>query len=89
MNFSGRKQQNGDAESSQPLLGSDRGVQDDHVLFSLDDEEEERLPSPPPKDNAEPRTPNGRSVRFQESVHVIGPPLRSTIQSREAGAHHH
>lgn len=83
MNFT-RSQQNGDQESSQPLLGSDRGVHDDRVLFSLDDDEEERIPSPPPKDTT-PRTPNGRSVRFQDDVHVIGPPLRSTIQSRETG----
>lgn len=28
----------------------------------------------------------GRGVRFQDYVQIIGPPLRSTVESREAGA---
>ena len=83
---SGRRspQGSGDESTRRPLLdGEERG---DPVIFSVDDDEEEegvigRSTEDEPHTNSK-----GRSVRFQEEVRVIGPPLRSTMASREAGA---
>ncbi|KAF5393508.1 hypothetical protein D9757_000592 [Collybiopsis confluens] len=57
-------------EASKPLLG------DQNVVFSVDDDSDEE-----PLANSSRRE---HSVRFQEDVQVIGPPLRSTNASREA-----
>ncbi|KAL6310332.1 amino acid transporter [Sparassis latifolia] len=72
--------------ASEPLLRqSDDSLngEDSDVLFSLDDDdlaEGSSLVS-----SEEPQQPkSSHSVRFQEDVQVIGPPLRSTFQSREA-----
>jgi len=76
-----------DGEARQPLLNAsheDVSADLNQVVFSVDDEDEE-------SSDAEPWTPVRRtepSVRFQEEVQVIGPPLRSTMQSREAGAYY-
>lgn len=79
-------------EASQPLLNSSRedlsAPASNHgdVLFSAHDEddfEHSALDGPDP-DSRE--TKAERSVRFQEDVQVVGPPLRSTYQSRETGA---
>jgi len=77
-----RQRENGrEHADSQPLLDQ---LDDDHpsddVIFSVDDDEPEELLSDPES------SPNKAShtVRFQEDVQVIGPPLRSTFQSREA-----
>ncbi|KAG1878119.1 amino acid transporter [Suillus subalutaceus] len=72
-----------DGEARQPLLNAsheDVSADSDHVVFSVDDEDSE-------SSSAEPWSSVRRTepiVRFQEEVQVIGPPLRSTIQSREA-----
>lgn len=70
--------QNGDAETRQPLLEEEHP--DDPVLFSVEDDDEEH--------EEQPKKDRTRSVRFQEDVRIIGPPLRSTIQSREARTPH-
>ncbi|KAJ3937497.1 MAG: amino acid transporter [Lentinula lateritia] len=57
-------------EASRPLLG------DHNVVFSVDDDSDEESLAGPSKTE--------HSVRFQEDVQVIGPPLRSTTASREA-----
>jgi sodium-coupled neutral amino acid transporter 11 len=64
-------------EATRPLLGGPREnltVREDTV-FAVDDDSDdgETLLTPTP------------TVRFEEHVQVIGPPLRSTIQSRETG----
>lgn len=78
----------GDGETSEPLLGQghDRTV-DDSVIFSVDDEEEHGIlyDRSTYKDDEHHHSQPKRSVRFQEEVRVIGPSLRSTMQSREAG----
>ncbi|KAK7472573.1 hypothetical protein VKT23_000687 [Stygiomarasmius scandens] len=64
-----------DGESRVPLLdSSNNDAPDDHVIFSVDDD----------SDDAGHVPKTGHTVRFQEDVQVIGPPLRSTISSREA-----
>ncbi|KAK0226084.1 amino acid transporter [Armillaria fumosa] len=80
------KKGNGDneGEARQPLLNRSRDdLTDDNVVFAIDDDDSddghlESQPSPPQKGKAE------HVVRFQEDVQVIGPPLRSTMASREA-----
>ncbi|KAG2119523.1 amino acid transporter [Suillus discolor] len=78
-----RAREAADGEARQPLLNAsheDVSADTNQLVFSVDDEDSE-------SGGAEPwstvrRTEPG--VRFQEEVQVIGPPLRSTIQSREA-----
>lgn len=78
-----RAREAADGEARQPLLNAsheDVSADTNQLVFSVDDEDSE-------SGSAEPwstvrRTEPG--VRFQEEVQVIGPPLRSTIQSREA-----
>lgn len=80
--------QDGDGESRQPLLGSASEIEgEEHVLFSLDDDDDDEDDSTPRERyvDEQEHTPNGRSVRFEDGVHVIAPPLRSTTQSRETG----
>ncbi|KAK0485962.1 amino acid transporter [Armillaria novae-zelandiae] len=73
-----------EGEARQPLLNRSRDdLADDNVVFAIDDDDSddghlESQPSPPHKGKAE------HVVRFQEDVQVIGPPLRSTMASREA-----
>ncbi|KAI0356291.1 amino acid transporter [Trametes cingulata] len=78
-----------EAGASQPLL---RGSEEDlpstareDVLFSVDDDEgSDGDDEPLAKANGHADRPKtGHSVRFQEEVQVIAPPLRSTMQSRE------
>ncbi|KAG1734746.1 amino acid transporter [Suillus paluster] len=72
-----------DGEARQPLLNAsheDISADSNQIVFSVDDEDSE-------SNSAEPWTAVRRTesgVRFQEEVQVIGPPLRSTVQSREA-----
>ncbi|KAF9244905.1 amino acid transporter [Melanogaster broomeanus] len=81
----------GDAEASQPLLNRSQedlvgGVSGDsedseELLFVVQDDDD--LESDGGHFDAHPRRAE-HTVRFQEEVQVIGPPLRSTVQSREA-----
>lgn len=79
----------GNEEASQPLLNGSHedltgGDLEDqtHLLFDApDDEDSEGHIS----HSVTPRR-GEHSVRFREEVQVIGPPLRSTTQSRETGA---
>ena len=75
-----------DGESRQPLLSRSHedSVQDEGVIFAIDDDEDETNNIHPGNRSPEPERPE-HSVRFQEEVQVIGPPLKSTIQSRETG----
>ncbi|KAH8119585.1 amino acid transporter [Phellopilus nigrolimitatus] len=79
-NISGRqsKPNNRDIDT-QPLLNGESD--NDPVLFSVDDGGEGHEPIH--SDDEETPRERTRSVRFQEDVRVIGPPLRSTLQSRE------
>lgn len=74
-----------EGEAREPLLSSSQEdlVAEERVIFAAgDDDLDEDGALDSPKDaRAE------HSVRFQEDVQVIGPPLRSTIHSREAGVH--
>jgi solute carrier family 38 (sodium-coupled neutral amino acid transporter), member 11 len=75
-----------DGESRQPLLSSSHEnlAEDESVIFAIaDDDETNIFHSGRESPEAEERPEH--SVRFQEEVQVIGPPLKSTIQSREAG----
>lgn len=83
----------GNGEASQPLLngshedltGGFRDLEDHpHLLFAApaDDEDSEGHISR----SVTPRR-GEHTVRFREEVQVIGPPLKSTMQSREAGAY--
>lgn len=69
-----------EGEAGQPLLAEHESASDDRTLFAVADDEfdieESALETP--EDSR--RT---HSVRFDEDVHVIPPPLRSTTQSRE------
>ncbi|CCM01461.1 uncharacterized protein FIBRA_03515 [Fibroporia radiculosa] len=81
------RQRDSDREeaASQPLLGhSEEDHSSTDVLFSVDDDDDNTEESSL-VDIASSQTPkSGHSVRFQEDVQVIGPPLRSTFESREA-----
>lgn len=79
----------GDEEASQPLLnGSHEDLTGEHsedpphLLFAAPDDEDSEGHA------GRPVTPRRgeHTVRFREEVQVIGPPLRSTMQSRETGA---
>jgi sodium-coupled neutral amino acid transporter 11 len=77
-----------DGEARQPLLNdSHEDVSADEpnqVVFSIPDDEDSESSSAAEGWSDARRAHSG--VRFQEEVQVIGPPLRSTTQSREAGA---
>lgn len=74
-------------EASQPLLnGSHEDLAEGeeghpHLLFAAPDDED---PESHTTGSATPRR-GEHTVRFREEVQVIGPPLRSTMQSRETG----
>lgn len=75
-----------DGDTREPLLGQGNGhALEDRVIFAVADEDEDELDHDMNSADGE-REPGerSRSVRFQEDVRVIGPPLRSTAQSREA-----
>jgi sodium-coupled neutral amino acid transporter 11 len=77
-----------DGESSAPLLGSSRQDSvDENVIFAVGDVEDEPTNVHSGRESPYTERPE-QSVRFQEEVQVIGLPLRSTIQSREAGDDH-
>lgn len=63
-------------EASRPLLDT----HDEQVVFTVDDDSDEDLPPP----SSSERRPE-HSVRFEDHVQVIGPPLKSTVHSRETG----
>ncbi|KAF7967855.1 hypothetical protein HWV62_32864 [Athelia sp. TMB] len=71
-----------EGESAQPLLSRSREnlVQEDQVIFALEEDDEYGRASHELEFEERPE----HHVRFQEEVQVIGPPLRSTMQSREA-----
>ena len=91
-----------DEADSQPLFVSSRedhstrtsssaSASADNVLFSVDDNDndddrDDRETSALAPDDTLRRTKADQTVRFQEHVQVIAPPLRSTLESREAGA---
>ncbi|KAG5643157.1 hypothetical protein DXG03_001487 [Asterophora parasitica] len=72
-----------EAEYSVPLLGSHDNLpaNSDRTIFSVDDDDDD-------DDELEGTALNtsrsDHGVRFHEEVRVIGPPLRSTLASREA-----
>ena len=78
------------AHDQQPLLT--RSSEDlhqpdeDSVIFSVQDDDEDYAEASAldlPNDGTTPKS--SHSVRFREEVQVIGPPLRSTAESRETG----
>jgi hypothetical protein len=75
-----------DGESRQPLLSRsyEDSVQDEGVIFAIDNDEDDTDNIHSGNRSPQPERPE-HSVRFQEEVQVIGPPLKSTIQSRETG----
>ncbi|KAF7792391.1 hypothetical protein EIP86_003428 [Pleurotus ostreatoroseus] len=84
-----RQENSGVAHDQQPLLnGSEEDLhhgESSSVLFSVNDDEEDDYAEVSALD-AEAESPgpkSGHSVRFREEVQVIGPPLRSTTESRE------
>lgn len=79
-----------DGTTTEPLLGNTDGHDsdpdvDEPIIFAVNDEDDLE-DSSALGDTDSPTHKSGHSVRFQDYVQVIGPPLRSTIQSREAGA---
>lgn len=75
-----------EGESSQPLLAPEADAEGRTTIFAVDsDDDNDAL-----EDSALRRAPDTRlehTVRFQENVQVIGPPLKSTNSSREAGVY--
>ncbi|KAF9460696.1 hypothetical protein BDZ94DRAFT_877757 [Collybia nuda] len=70
-----------EVEYTEPLLGSQHNSPIDRTLFAVEDSDDEAEGTA--LNTAKPDTHD--HVRFQEDVQVIGPPLRSTLASREAG----
>ncbi len=90
-----------DEADSQPLFVSSRedlstrtsspaSASADNVLFSVDDDDDNdddnETSALAAQDDTLRRTKADQTVRFQEHVQVIAPSLRSTLESREAGA---
>ena len=73
---------NGGTGTYEPLL--DDTERQNNVVFSVEDDEDDidEHNKPGEEEAHEART---RTVRFEEDVRVLGPPLRSTIVSRETG----
>ena len=85
-NLGGRqpKRTQGDESTRQPLLEEeDRNP----VLFEAEEDDgyEGGVLGNGVNVDSGDRPSRGRTVHFQEEVRVIGPPLRSTLASREAG----
>lgn len=55
----------------------------DNVLFAIEGDEDEHETSA--LEDTHRRSKADQTVRFQEQVQIIAPPLRSTLESREAG----
>lgn len=70
-----------EVEYTEPLLGSQDNSPADRTIFSAEDSDDEHEGTA--LNTAKPD--NHDHVRFREEVQVIGPPLRSTLASREAG----
>ena len=79
-------------EDSRPLLVSSHedlpttltsASSTENVLFSVDGDEDEHETSA--LEDTHRRSKADHTVHFEEQVHVIAPPLRSTTESREAG----
>ncbi|GLB37055.1 putative transmembrane amino acid transporter protein [Lyophyllum shimeji] len=68
-----------EAESSEPLLGPRDNLPVSQTIFSVDDDDDDEVGG-----TALNSSKSEHSVRFREEVQVIGPPLRSTLASREA-----
>lgn len=66
-----------EGEYRQPLLNNR-----DDVVFDIDGSDDEDSTSA-----LEPPQASSRSVRFEDEVQILGPPLRSTMASREAGVY--
>lgn len=79
--FSQPRKNDNDAESSQPLLDNSEAAED-RVVFSLEDDDSTVHSGRNSPQHERPE----RSVRFREEAQVIGPSLKSTMQSRETGA---
>jgi hypothetical protein len=72
-------------ESAQPLLRArSRSPETVETIFSTEGRDF-GLNAPVDKDVDSGSRLRGHTVRFEDSVHVIAPPLRSTQASREAG----
>jgi sodium-coupled neutral amino acid transporter 11 len=67
-------------EANEPLLADSDNLVDDQTIFKLDSDDED-------ESSALNHTGDRRdhTVRFEEHVQVIGPPLRSMLASRETG----
>ncbi|RDB16965.1 Vacuolar amino acid transporter 2 [Hypsizygus marmoreus] len=65
-------------EYTEPLLGSREDLHADRTVFAVDDSDDED------EGTALHTSKSDHSVRFHEEVQVLGPPLRSTLASREA-----
>jgi sodium-coupled neutral amino acid transporter 11 len=78
-------------EDSRPLLVSSRedlsltSPSTESVLFAIDGDEDEQETSA--LEDTHRRSKADQTVRFQDHVQVIAPPLRSTLESREAGTY--
>ncbi|KAF5355086.1 hypothetical protein D9756_005283 [Leucocoprinus leucothites] len=71
-----------DSELAQPLLRSrSRSPENPQTVFAVDDDDYE--PTSVVNKNTENQR-GGHTVRFEDNVQVIAPPLRSTYSSREA-----
>jgi sodium-coupled neutral amino acid transporter 11 len=57
----------------------------ENTLFSIEEDDDD-VPETSALEDSHPRSKPDHSVRFQDQVQVIAPSLRSTIESREAGA---
>ncbi|KAI0268713.1 amino acid transporter [Gloeopeniophorella convolvens] len=82
---SARQNAHAGSEASQPLLNSshdDLAPPNGDVLFAIDDDDDQESSA---LGEVPAQSKGDHSVRFQEEVQVIAPPLRSTYQSREAG----
>jgi len=76
-----------EGEIRQPLLNNDsqQNLAEEGPVFSVDeDSDDEELEEHSAFET--PKRSSARSVTFREDVQVIAPSLRSTIESREAGA---
>ncbi|KAJ3528337.1 hypothetical protein NM688_g8013 [Phlebia brevispora] len=87
-----KKQRQDDAQvahDQQPLLnGSEEDLhhpEQGSVIFSVNDDDDDDYVEASALESVEesPLPRSGHSVRFREDVQVIGPPLRSTTESRE------
>ena len=78
-------------EVNQPLLNSSRedlsasATNHSDILFLAQDDDDFEHSALDVPDSSSRQVKLERSVRFQEDVQVMGPPLRSTFESRETG----